>query len=111
VIGRLPETGPDASRITASPTSIPVEGDSTSRITVQLKDAIGNITTGATVALNSTLPSMDSDRPSRGLHVVSHRHMGVQIGILGRESRCVSAAATRPATLTCQWAFSNLDPD
>jgi hypothetical protein len=50
VIGRLPETDPDASTITASPTSIPAEGDSTSRITFQLKDAIGNITTGATVA-------------------------------------------------------------
>jgi hypothetical protein len=44
VIGRLPETDPDASTITASPTSIPAEGDSTSRIIVQLKDATGNIT-------------------------------------------------------------------
>ena len=65
VIGRLLETDPDASTITALSTSIPAEGDSISGITVQLKDANGNITTDATVALNSTRPSMDSHRPSR----------------------------------------------
>ena len=79
MIGRLPETDPDASTITASPTSIPAEGDSTSRITVQHRDANGNITTGATVALNGT-PSVDGKPPPvQGLHLVRHRHMGVQI--------------------------------
>jgi hypothetical protein len=53
VIGRLPETDPDASTITASPTSISAEGDSISRITVQLKDANGNITTSATVGTDA----------------------------------------------------------
>jgi adhesin/invasin len=42
--------------ISASPTTIPADGNSTSTITVQLKDANGNnlSTGGATVALNST---------------------------------------------------------
>ena len=47
---------PATSQITASPTSIPANGTSTSTITVELRDALGNPLTsgGALVALNTT---------------------------------------------------------
>ena len=47
---------PATSQITASPTSIPANGTSTSTITVELRDALGNplTTGGALVALNTT---------------------------------------------------------
>ena len=105
MIGRLPETDPDASTITASPVSIPAEGDSTSRITVQHRDANGNITTGATVALNGTRPSMESHRPSRVCTSFATATWVCRSGSPARESRCVNAAATRPVTLTCRTLF------
>jgi hypothetical protein len=41
------------------------------------------VSDAATFALNSTRPSIDSQRPSRGLHLVRHRNVGVQIRVAG----------------------------
>jgi hypothetical protein len=65
----------------------------TKRTTYQVSDA-------ATVALNDTRPSMDSQRPSRVWILFATATWVCRSGSPARLSRWVNAVATRPPTLT-----------
>ena len=54
------------------------------------------------MALNSTRPSIDSQRPSRVCTLFATATWVCRSGSPARESRWVNAAATRPVTLTCR---------
>ena len=67
----------------------------TKRTTYQVSDA-------ATLALNSTRPSIDSQRPSRVCTLFATATWVCRSGSPARLSRWVNAVATRPRTLTCR---------
>ena len=83
---------PATSQITAAPTSIPANGTSTSTITVQLRDALGNNLTsgGALVALNTT---------GGNLGAVTNNGDGTYTAILTAPSSTVTSTATITGTV------------
>ena len=83
---------PATSQITAAPTSIPANGTSTSTITVQLRDALGNNLTsgGALVALNTT---------GGNLGAVTNNGDGTYTAILTAPSSTATSTATITGTV------------
>ena len=83
---------PATSQITAAPTSIPANGTSTSTITVQLRDALGNNLTsgGALVALNTT---------GGNLGAVTNNGDGTYTATLRAPSSTVTSTATITGTV------------